>query len=96
MTNRMPHISRVHVVLTYPPPIPSHTATVTIIIIMISVTNTTTTASTVVTNDLVVCLLCQRQFLNFEQLQRHERESKLHKDNLLKLQQSHSNHNQNP
>ena len=54
---------------------------------MTTVPNPTTTASTVVTTDLVACLLCQRQFLNFEQLQRHERESKLHKDNLLKLQQ---------
>jgi hypothetical protein len=32
-----------------------------------------------------VCLLCQRQFPSMEMLQRHERESKLHADNLKKL-----------
>jgi hypothetical protein len=32
-----------------------------------------------------VCLLCQRQFPSLEMLQRHERESKLHADNLKKL-----------
>ncbi len=31
-----------------------------------------------------VCLLCQRQFPSFEMLQRHEKESKLHADNLKK------------
>lgn len=31
-----------------------------------------------------VCLLCQRQFPSFEMLQRHEKESKLHADNLNK------------
>jgi hypothetical protein len=31
-----------------------------------------------------VCLLCQRQFPSMEMLQRHERESKLHADNLKK------------
>ena len=34
-----------------------------------------------------ICLLCQRQFQSFEMLQRHERESKLHAENLRKLQQ---------
>lgn len=32
-----------------------------------------------------VCLLCQRQFASFEMLQRHEKESKLHADNMKKL-----------
>lgn len=34
-----------------------------------------------------VCLLCQRQFASFEMLARHEKESKLHADNLKKLHQ---------
>ena len=35
-------------------------------------------------SSLPVCLLCQRQFPSFEMLQRHEKESKLHADNLKK------------
>lgn len=35
---------------------------------------------------LPICMLCQRQFPSMEMLQRHERESKLHADNLRKLQ----------
>jgi len=45
-------------------------------------------ASTVATEPATpakpVCLLCQRQFPSFEMLQRHEKESKLHADNLKK------------
>lgn len=33
--------------------------------------------------ELVACLLCRRQFASPEQLLRHERESKLHKDNMI-------------
>ena len=33
--------------------------------------------------ELVACLLCRRQFATPEQLLRHERESKLHKDNMI-------------
>lgn len=33
-----------------------------------------------------ICLLCQRQFASFEMLQRHEKESKLHAENLKKLE----------
>lgn len=32
---------------------------------------------------LVACLLCRRQFASPEQLQRHEKESKLHKENMI-------------
>jgi hypothetical protein len=31
----------------------------------------------------VACLLCRRQFASPEQLQRHEKESKLHKENMI-------------
>jgi G-patch domain/OCRE domain/Zinc-finger double-stranded RNA-binding len=41
------------------------------------------TAATVATGDRVACLLCRRQFASQEQLLRHERESKLHKDNMM-------------
>ena len=34
-------------------------------------------------SELVACLLCRRQFATPEQLLRHERESKLHKDNMI-------------
>ena len=34
-----------------------------------------------------VCLVCKRQFASHDMLQRHERESKLHAENLLKLSQ---------
>ena len=37
-----------------------------------------------------VCLLCRRQFASPEQLVRHEKESKLHADNLAKQQQQQS------
>ena len=35
------------------------------------------------TPELVACLLCRRQFATPEQLLRHERESKLHKENMI-------------
>mmetsp|Transcript_20787 Transcript_20787/g.20144 ORF Transcript_20787/g.20144 Transcript_20787/m.20144 type:complete len:659 (+) Transcript_20787:639-2615(+) len=36
-----------------------------------------------VDTSLVACLLCRRQFASPEQLQRHEKESKLHKENMI-------------
>ena len=41
------------------------------------------TAAAAATGDRVACLLCRRQFASQEQLIRHERESKLHKDNMM-------------
>jgi len=38
--------------------------------------------------NMPVCLVCKRQFASHEMLQRHERESKLHAENLLKLSQA--------
>lgn len=64
-----------------PPPLPQR------------VTSTIATAVTVTAvvppppvmpNNVPVCILCQRQFPSFEMLLRHERESKLHADNLKK------------
>ena len=39
--------------------------------------------ATPIERELVACLLCRRQFATPEQLLRHERESKLHKDNMI-------------
>lgn len=60
-----------------PPPPPSTTTSNTV---------TATIAAATATKS-PICLLCQRQFQSFDMLQRHERESKLHAENLRKLQQ---------
>lgn len=52
----------------------------------ISATATSTSSST--STSAQVCLLCRRQFANTEQLQRHEKESKLHAENLAKKLQN--------
>lgn len=52
------------------PPTPAHTPALPV---------TVTSAEP----ELVACLLCRRQFASPEQLLRHERESKLHKDNMI-------------
>eukprot|EP00604_Paraphysomonas_vestita_P000531 CAMPEP_0174825920 /NCGR_PEP_ID=MMETSP1107-20130205/43266_1 /TAXON_ID=36770 /ORGANISM="Paraphysomonas vestita, Strain GFlagA" /LENGTH=838 /DNA_ID=CAMNT_0016058065 /DNA_START=1649 /DNA_END=4165 /DNA_ORIENTATION=- len=44
--------------------------------------------SSVSNSNGTICTLCRRQFNSPEQLQRHERESKLHADNLAKLKAS--------
>jgi G-patch domain/Zinc-finger double-stranded RNA-binding len=49
------------------------------------------TAATATTGEKVACLLCRRQFASQEQLLRHERESKLHKDNMMLAVQAASN-----
>lgn len=47
-------------------------------------TNSTTTSTGAAPSGSAVCLLCRRQFASSEQLLRHERESKLHAENLEK------------
>lgn len=42
-------------------------------------------------NEVVACLLCRRQFATLEQLGRHERESKLHKENMMLMVAAASN-----
>lgn len=39
----------------------------------------------------IVCLICRRQFTSQELLQRHERESKLHAENVKKMEENSSN-----
>jgi RNA-binding protein 5/10 len=57
-----------------------------------SITNTTNSKNSIsnispspsTSSNSTVCLLCKRQFASSEQLLRHEKESKLHKENLIK------------
>lgn len=51
----------------------------------VGVTSVTIGSNVVSPPSLPVCLLCQRQFPSFEMLQRHEKESKLHAENLKKV-----------
>jgi G-patch domain/OCRE domain/Zinc-finger double-stranded RNA-binding len=49
----------------------------------VAVSATQPTAAATGTGERVACLLCRRQFASQEQLLRHEKESKLHKDNMM-------------
>lgn len=46
--------------------------------------------SVVKANDVIACLICRRKFATAEQLIRHEKESKLHEENVLKLKNASS------
>ena len=49
----------------------------------VAVSATPPTVAATGTGERVACLLCRRQFASQEQLLRHEKESKLHKDNMM-------------
>lgn len=72
-----------------PPPLPPCLSSVPVpttatVVTMQSAAAAAVKASDAPTTKAPVCLLCQRQFPSFEMLQRHEKESKLHADNLKK------------